>query len=158
MTNDIRRDESAGIVSMLLAALKGMLVGAAAIIILSLISSAVALLFADPNAAVGVLAYVALGIGAISSGFGAVMSDEERSLFSAVLSGAMIVLVMWFVSLFMRGEGGGVPWVWTALVYAACVLLSLLGGFIGRGRRVRVGEGKNSPTALMRKRLGTGKR
>lgn len=148
------RDESFTIGTLLFASLKGALLGIAVLLGMSIIMTAVSLGFADPMSAVNVLSYMALGIGALVCGIAALKWDAEQSLLASVIGGAMYVLILWIVSLFVpRGEVS-MPAVWTAVAYAACVIVSLVGGLVARPRRERFGEGRKSPTAVMRKQLG----
>ena len=154
MANIDHRDESRDIGALLAASLKGMLFGIAAALLLSLALTAAALAFADPNSVIGAFAYTALGIGAMICGLAAVRADLSHSLTAALIGGGGYVLVLWLVSLIMRNGGETVPLLWTLIAYAACVIASLIGGLLSRGRRVHIGEGKKSPAALVRRRLG----
>lgn len=154
MANTDHRDESHDIGALLLSGLKGTLIGVASVVVLALILTAAALAFPDPDSVVGAFAYAALGIGALACGIAAVRADAARSIVGAVIGGVGYVLILWLVSLFMRDGAETMPPALTAVAYAVCVIASMLGGLIARGRRIRIGEGKNSPTALMRKQLG----
>lgn len=148
------RDESCGIGELLLASLKGTLLGIAVLIGLSLIMTAVSLGLGDPMSALNVLAYAALGIGAFACGMASFKWDSQQSLLTSVIGGAMYVLILWLISLFIPRTGESMPAVWTAVAYAACVIVSLIGGLMAKPRRERFGEGRKSPAAVMRKQLG----
>ena len=155
LKNISSKDESYTLGGLLLAAFRGVLFGIGGAALLALVMTAVALMTKDPDKLVGILAYAALLIGAFVCGVTALRSDENHSIAAPLIGGAGYVLVLWLVSLFFRGDTvTPVPPIWMAVGYAVCVLISLVGGLIARPRRMRVGEGKNSPAAQIRRQLG----
>lgn len=141
--------------SMLMSGLKGMIFGVLLALVLSLVFTAISLAFGDPRAAADLLSYVVLGASSLCVGIVAVRSDSEHRLTSALIGGIMYVLLLFVISLFMSADGTS-P-ILRTIVWMLSIGICLLGGVIGRGRRVRVGEGKNSPTALARRRLAARK-
>lgn len=148
-------DESYTLGGLLLAALRGVLFGIGGAALLALIMTAAALMTKDPDKLIGILAYAALLAGALICGITALRADENHSIAASLIGGAGYVLILWLISLFFRGDTvSPVPSVWMAVGYAVCVLTALVGGLLARPRRMRVGEGKNSPAAQIRRQLG----
>ncbi len=137
---------------MLFSALKGMVVGVLVTLVLSLIFTAIALAFDDPKSVVDLLSYAALAISALFVGIIAVKSDGEHRVTASLIGGIMYVILLFIISLFMSGEGVPSP-ILRAVAWALSIGVCMLGGLMGKGRRVRVGEGKNSPTELARRKL-----
>ena len=158
MSNNIKRDEPDIAGGLLWAACKGLIVGIIVVGILTLIMSAVALNADDPSGLIGILAAVTLCVGAVSDGFAASKFCPENAVVSGIAGGAAYVMLMWLISLFLRGESGNYPLWMTAAGYAVCLLLSFVGALIGKPKKQRVGEGKNSPVALARRQLKSQRR
>ncbi len=137
---------------MLFSALKGMVVGVLVTLVLSLIFTAIALAFDDPKSVVDLLSYATLAISALFVGIIAVKSDGEHRVTASLIGGIMYVILLFIISLFMSGEGVPSP-ILRVLVWALSIGVCILGGAIGKGRRTRVGDGKNSPTELARRKL-----
>ncbi len=138
--------------SVLISGMLGMVGGILISLLLSLVFCGMALAFDDPRGAIEVFAYAVLALGSVCAGLVAMRTDEGRSYVSSLIAGVMYVLVLFVISLFMRGDGTYSPLLRT-VVFALMVGMSMLGGAIGKGRRERARGGKNSPGAQMRRRL-----
>lgn len=138
--------------SALISGALGMAGGILASLLLSLVFCGVALTFGDPRGAVDTFAYAVLALGSVACGVVAMRTDENRSYVSSLVAGVMYVLVLFIISLFMRGTGTFSPLLRT-VIFALMIGMSMLGGAIGKSRRARVVGGKNSPGAQMRRRL-----
>ena len=157
MSNNIKRDEPELAGGLFLAALKGLIVGIVITGILTLILSAVALKADDPSGLIGILAAAALCVGAIADGFAAAKACPQNAVVSGIAGGAAYVMLIWLLSLFLRGEDGYPLWL-TAVGYAVSLAFSLLGALIGRPKRQSAGEGRNSPVAKARRQLKSQRR
>lgn len=138
--------------SVLVSGALGMAGGILISLLLSLILCGVALTFGDPRSAIDTFAYAVLALGSVCAGVAAMRTDENRSYVSSLIAGVMYVLILFIISLFMRGDGAYSPLLRTVF-FALMIGMSMLGGAIGKGKRVRVGGSKNSPSAQMRRRL-----
>ena len=156
MTAINKKDEPDSMFGLLCSGGRGVIAGVLFSMAAALVLSAVLLCAEDPGAMLGWLPAAVMLVGALIGGFCAVRTDAGRSLLAGLIAGAGYVLLWWLVSLIFRGSSeASVPPLVTALMYAGCVLAALLGGAIGKGRTVRIREGKNNPAALARKKLGS---
>ncbi len=146
-----------GVGLVLMAGVKGMVVGIISTLVLVAVFTGVSLVFGEPRKIADMLSYVALLLAALGVGISAVRFDGGHRLTSALVGGCMYALLMLAVSLFISTDGGAAAMLLKLGVWAAFVGVCVLGGVIGKGRRVRIGEGKNSPTALARRRLAAKK-
>lgn len=150
----ISKDEPEGIEGLLPAALRGLLAGIILAAILALILSGVAVSMDDPSKLLEVFALASLFIGAFADGLFAAKAFPDGGLAAGVLGGALYVLLMWLVSLFLRGGAtNAASPLMMALGYAGCIAVSALGGLLGRPRTKHWGDGKMSPAAKARKRF-----
>ena len=155
MKNTKPKDESGDPRGLFIAGLRGALIGISGAALSALIFTAAALMTEDPDKTAGILSFAALFIGSLVSGICAVRFDSQRALAASFLGGGGYAAVLWLVSLFFRGDSQELlaPGL-VALGYAACLLISFVGGLFARGRRKGIGEGRNSPTERMRRQLG----
>ena len=131
------------------------LIGAASAFLASLGLSGAALMMDDPKRFTAIFAYAALFVGAFVCGISAVKLDLQRSMLSSLVGGVGYVLLLWLISLAMRARAEHpVTPLFMLAMYICCVLVSLLGGLSGRGRKTYVDANKKNPTALMRRQLG----
>ena len=155
MLKDTEKNEfelASALVSGVLGTAGGLLIS----LLLSLILCGIALTFGDPRSAIDVFAYAVLALGSAGAGVIAMRRDENRSYVSSLIAGVMYVLILFIISLFMRGDSAYSPLIRT-LIFAIMIGMSMLGGAIGKGRRARVRGGKKSPGAEMRRRLASKK-
>ncbi len=153
--NDNAGDFSVGAV--LMSGFKGMIVGIISTLVLAAVFTGVSLAFGEPRRVADLLSYAALVLTALGVGISAVRFDREHRLTSALVGGCMYALLMLAASLFIGTDGEAGAMLLKLGVWAAFVGVCMLGGAMGKGRRVRVGEGNNSPTALARRRLAARK-
>ncbi len=153
MTHSNVKDESSALVGILLPALKGTVGAVAVMLALAALFSGISLTFGDPDKAVRLFAYAALAVSALLCGAFGMISDGQRRIVVPIISGALYVLVLVILSLFVQTEGGSAPMLWRVLAYVLCVLLSAFGGFIVSGRKKRSQGNTKNPAALMRKRV-----
>ena len=142
--------------SLLISAVKGALVGVLVTLVLSFLFSALALAIPDPDAALGVLAYVSLALASLFVGICCIKCDGERRVFASLVGGGMYALILFTVSLFMRTDNSP-SLILSLLVYLACIGIAAVGGALGKPKRARIGEGKNSRAASIRRKLGAKK-
>ncbi len=155
MKSNTARDESRGGTDFLWAALRASLIGTFAAVLLALIFSAAALAMTDPDKLVGAFGYAALFLGAVISGIVSVKLDSGRGLLTSLVGGAGYVLILWLISLFFRAAAeNAVSPLAMVLIYIGCAAVSVVGGFMGRGKKRKIGASKNNPTDIVRKQLG----
>ncbi|MBQ8509293.1 MAG: TIGR04086 family membrane protein [Clostridia bacterium] len=136
---------------------RGCICGLIVVIALTLILTAVSLSMEDPDRLLRAFALTALFVGAAVSGFASAKFARENGLLAGLLGGVLYVLIVWLISVFFRGsadEESVMPPLWMALGYGICLAASLFGGLLGRGRRMKVGEGRKNPAAMARRQLG----
>lgn len=154
MAKNRSRDEQTSAGGILGAALRGLIAGIAVIIVLSLILTAAALGMDDPSRLLRVFALGTLFVGAVVCGVFAGMSCRDGAAAAGLVGGAAYVLILWLISLFFRGnQSAAASPLWSAVGYAVCLVLSLMGGFAVRRRGYggSISQGKN-PAAAARRR------
>lgn len=155
MLKDTDKNEFA-LGSVLISGVLGMAGGILISLLLSLVFCGVALTFGDPRSVIDIFAYAVLALGSVGAGVIAMRRDENRSYVSSFIAGVMYVLIIFIISLFMRGDGVYSPLL-RVVIFALMIGMSMLGGAMAKGRRDRVSGGKNSPSAVMRRRLASKK-
>lgn len=153
MSNNIKRDEPELAGGLFLSALKGLVVGIVIVALLALILSAIALRAENPSGLVSIFAIITLCVGAVSVGFAAARWCPANAVLSGIVGGAAYIVLIWLISLFLRGEEGGYPLWFTAAGYAGSLLCSLVGAQVAKPKRQSAGEGRNSPAAKARRQL-----
>ena len=153
MSNNIKRDEPELAGGLFLSALKGLVVGIVIVALLALILSAIALRADNPSGLVSIFAIITLCVGAVSVGFAAARWCPANALLSGIVGGAAYIMLIWLLSLFLRGEEGGYPLWFTAAGYVGSLVCSLVGAQVAKPKRQSAGEGRNSPAAKARRQL-----
>ncbi len=147
-------DESPMIWSLLLAALKGLLIGTAVTLVLALIMTGVMVTLEDPMGSMEIFAFAILYIGAFVSALVSAAFERGYSITSALIGGAFYILLDFIVSLFFRNGGAALSAPYVLIGCGGCIVLSLVAGFIMRPRAMRVRTGNKSPAAIARGKLG----
>lgn len=153
MTRSNANNESSVLVDILFPSLKAVGLALGVMLVLAALFSGISLAFGDPDGVAAILAYVTLALSALLCGVFGMISDKERRIVVPLISGALYVLVLIILSLFVHTDEAGMPILLRALVYAACVILSFLGGILAGRRRNASGRSTKNPAALMRKRI-----
>ena len=131
----------------LLSSLVGIVISAA----LALILSAVLVKLKDPASYITPLAYAALFIGCLSCGF----AVRKLGTLASLISGIGYVLCLWLASMLLKDVNSEpVGLISKLLAYTVCVAVTFLGAMLGKRRKNHVRDGKNSPTASLRRQLG----
>jgi len=143
-----KTDES-GLWELLKPSLLGSLAGIITSAAMALILPLVLVKLKDPDSLIAPLAIVSLYTGAFVCG----AAVRRYGALSALISGGGFVLCMWLLSL-TQGNGEPLGFALKLLGYICCIAVSLLGAVVLKRKQSRVGEGKKSPTARLRKQLG----
>lgn len=125
----------------LVSAFKSSLTGFAAALVSSLIlwiaASAIAYANDDPDSVVGALALGVIYLSALTGGFVAVRYNKKDALLCGLLSGAMLAVFFFIISLFF-GESPSSYSVFVELMLrGAMLLMSVFGAFAGLHRKDR---------------------
>ena len=96
----------------------------------------------DPDAFVGTLGFAAIYLAALVAGFVSVKINKERALACGALSGFLLALLFFVISLFFSGDySSNYPFIVGVALRAAMILMSVLGAFAAvhhkKKRRVR---------------------
>lgn len=145
-----KTDES-GLPKLIARALIGSLAGLCVSALLALILSAILVNAKDPGSLITPLAYGVLLIGSLSCG----IAVRRLPKLAAVVSGVGYVLCLWLTSLLVSaGDADSSGLALKLAGYSLCVVISFLGAVMGKRKGKRIKEGKNSPTAALRRQLG----
>ncbi len=154
MTYSRGGDESPIIWRLLLSALKGLPIGAAAVLVLALIAAGIMLTLDDPMSSMGIFGFAILYVGAFVSALVPAAFEREYSIAAALMGGVFYLLLDFIVSLFLRNGGADLSLPCVLIGCGGCIVLSLVAGLIMRPRAMRVRTGSKSPAAMARGRLG----
>lgn len=138
------RDEQ-NIGAFISAALKGAALSVTVSLCLAVIFAAVSSALDDPMKFIEAFALFALLFGAAFGGF---FAGKLSSPTAAIISGAFYLLLIWLISLFLRGENAPSPII-QAVIYLLCMLLSFLSGLVS----TKFADRKKSPAARRKRAL-----
>lgn len=109
------------------------LIGLAAVALMSLGTTAIAMKTADPLQVAEVCALASAGAGFAVASFGAVRS--KKSLVAGFVCGGAELLLLFLLSL--AGENGAVAPLW---LFSCAVLGTVAGAFLGKGRKINTAK------------------
>lgn len=112
-------------------------------VVLWFVASAVAYANKDPDAVAGGLGFAAIYISSMAAGFAAVRVNGHSALFCGLLSGGLLALLMFFVSIFFNSSySSDYPFILALGMRGIMVLFSVFGAFAGLHRTSRKKRGK----------------
>ena len=125
-----------GAVSLVKGSFIGLVVSLCAVIVLWFVCSLAAYSYKDPDAILPVLAFCGVSVAAFVGGIVASKKHGEGGMVCGLLSGAMLAILLLFVSFAFgkeySSENGMAA---KLLIRLSAVLLSVLGGAVGRYKR-----------------------
>ncbi len=138
-----RGEEYGKAVSVIRSSFIGLGVSLAFAVVLWFVASAVAYANNDPDSVAGGLGFAAIYISSMAAGFAAVRVNRQSALLCGLLSGGLLALMMFFVSIFFTPSySSNYPFILSFGMRAAMVLFSVLGAFAGLHRTSRRKRGK----------------
>ncbi len=129
-----RSEDAPPLVSVFKSSLMGFAAALASALVLWIAASAIAYANDDPDSVVGALGLGVIYISALIGGFVSVRQNKKDALLCGIVSGAMLALCFFVISLFFADGSSSYSFLIELILRGAMLLMSVFGAFAGLNR------------------------
>lgn len=131
----LRSEDTPPLVSVFKSSLTGFIAALVSALVLWIAASAIAYANDDPDSVVGALGLGVIYISALIGGFVAVRHNKKDALLCGIVSGAMLSLFFFIISLFFEDSSSSYSFLIELMLRGAMLLMSVFGAFAGLHRK-----------------------